>query len=310
MRKLAIIIMGIIILSTIAVGQNNVVDSIRVFYLGGQSNMDGFGKNTDLPETLSKPFDKVWIFHGNPEVDDMKTGGLGKWEILKPGHGNGFKSDGLNNNLSELFGVELSFAKKLQELYPNEKIALIKYSRGGTSIDSHATHDFGNWDPDYNRNSGINQYDHFLTTIKKAFNIKDINDDGKDDYLIPSGIIWMQGESDAIDEEVALRYYSNLKRLMDLIRAALHEDDLPVVIGKISDSGNNKYGKVWKFGELVQYAQEKFVIEDGNSAIIRSTMNYKYSDPFHYDSDSYIDLGVKFADAIYRLNKENAGYKK
>lgn len=287
-----------------AFSQQNKADSIRVFYLGGQSNMDGAGFTKDLPDSLNRTVENVWIFHGISKVDEMKDGGFGKWERLKPGHGFGFDYNGKNSKLSTRFGVEMSFADRLKELYPNEKIALIKYSRGGTSIDSMAARDFGSWEPDFRGKTGINQYDYFLTTIKMAFSSKDIDGDGREDYLIPSGIIWMQGESDAIDEEIALRYYSNLKRLMDLIRAALREDDLPVVIGKISDSGNNDLGKVWKCGELIQYAQEKYVINDAHAAIIRSTKDYKYSDPFHYDSNSFIDLGVKFAEAVYQLNNK------
>ena len=115
----------------------------------------------------------------------------------------------------------------------------------------------------------------------------------------------MQGESDGDhSEEVASKYYHNLKRLMDLIRAALHADDLPVVIGKISDSWNDKEdGKVWNYGELVQYAQEKFVREDEHAAIIRMTRYYKYSDPWHYNSEGYIDLGKQFADALFNLDQ-------
>ncbi len=52
--------------------------------------------------------------------------------------------------------------------------------------------------------------------------------------------------------------------------------------------------------------QEKFAVTDENATIVRSTRYYKYSDPWHYDSDGYIDLGVKFADAIYQLNKKKA----
>ena len=115
----------------------------------------------------------------------------------------------------------------------------------------------------------------------------------------------MQGESDAtITEEIAYRYYSNLKRLMDIIRASLHRDDLPIVIGKISDSGNNQDGIVWKYGDVVQYAQERYVRTDKNAAIVRDTKYYNYSDPWHYDSDGYIRLGEKFAEAIYHLNKQ------
>ena len=245
------------------------------------------------------------IFHGNPAEDDMPGGGLGLWKPLQPGHGVGFKSDGQQNIYSDRFGVELSLVSRLQELYPGEGIAVIKYSRGGTSIDSLATGRFGCWEPDYHGTTGINQYDHFLHTVKTAMNTVDINGDGRRDILIPAGIVWMQGESDAsFTEEIAGRYYFNLRRLMDLIRASFHTDDLPVVLGKISDSWNDELdGKVWDYGELVQYAQEKYARTDRKAAIVRDTRYYKYSDPWHYDSKGYLDLGMRFADALYQLEK-------
>ena len=63
--------------------------------------------------------------------------------------------------------------------------------------------------------------------------VGDINGDGIKDELISSGIIWMQGEADAQhSQESADAYLFNLKRLMNLFRVALRQDDLPVIIGK------------------------------------------------------------------------------
>ncbi len=287
----------------IALSQNEENDKFLLFYLGGQSNMDGYGYNSKLPDSLNTTFEDVYIFHGNPVGDNEKNGGLGKWSQLKPGHGIGFKSDSVNNSYSNRFGVELSFASKLKHLYPNDKIAIIKYSRGSTSIDSLAGAYAGSWDPDF---SGINQYDHFLSTIKNALIDKDINHDGKEDVLVPKGIIWMQGESDAAyTEAVAEEYYSNLKRLMELQRAALHNNKLPIVIGKISDSRSGDNGKTWHFLELVQYAQEKFAQNDKKASVVRTTENYEYSDPWHYDSFGFIDLGKHFAETIKLLDHED-----
>ena len=114
-------------------------DSIKVFYLGGQSNMEGFGYVKNLPDSLNKKAKGVFIYQGNPVVDNDASGGLGKWDLLQPGHGSGFSSDGKTNKLSDRFGVELSLAKKLQELYPHQKLAFIKYARNGSSIDSIGT---------------------------------------------------------------------------------------------------------------------------------------------------------------------------
>lgn len=277
--------------------------TFRLIYLGGQSNMNGYGYNKDLPAELNKTFEDVWIFQGNPAPDEAENGGQGLWAKLQPGHGAGFSSDGKSNRYSDRFGIELSLAQRLQELYPGEKIAIVKYARGGTSIDSLAARNFGSWEPDFRGKTGINQYDHFLTTLRGALSVRDIDGDGREDRLIPTAILWMQGESDAaLGEEIAYRYYDHLKRLMDLIRAALWTDDLPVLIGKISDSWNDDVdGKVWDQAEIVQYAQEKYARTDGAATIVRSTRYYKYSDPWHYDSAGYIDLGRQFAEAIARL---------
>lgn len=272
----------------------------QLYYLGGQSNMDGYGTVEELPGELNKLVKGVMIFQGNTLPDGGDVGGKGLWSELRPGHGRGFSSDGRSNAYSERFGVELTFARRLQELGVTD-IALIKYSRGGTSIDIAAAGNFGCWDPDYNDKTGVNQYDHFLAAVRNALAVADIDGDGEADQLVPAGIIWMQGESDANDQEVARRYQANLKRLIDLIRAALRTDDLPVVIGRISDSGQDDDGKVWDQGDVVRRGQQDFVEEDGAAALVTSTDGYDFSDKWHYDTKGYIDLGRKFAEAAHRL---------
>ncbi len=282
----------------------------KVYYLGGQSNMDGFGYVKELPSELREPVDGVWIFHGNPAPDQAVEDGRGLWAELRPGHGTGFVSDGLNNDYSDRFGVELTFARRLRELDPEGSLALIKYSRGGTSIAIEAAGEFGCWDPDFSAGNGVNQYDHFLATVRRAMSGRDLDGDGEQDRLIPSGIVWMQGESDAFhSENIAQRYESNLKRLMDLIRAALRRDDLPVVVGRISDSGADEDGKVWNHGEMVRTAQAEFVRKDSSALLVTTTDTYAYSDRWHYDGPGYVDLGRKFAEAMFELQSRTVSVR-
>lgn len=277
----------------------------KLYFLGGQSNMDGYGKISDLPAELQKPLPGIYIFHGNSAPDTLEVDGRGAWDILQPGHGVGFSSDGKQNSLSDRFGVEMSFVRRLMEENPEENIAIIKYSRGGTSIDQEAAGRFGCWEPDFYVGNHINQYDHFLATLRYAFDVRDIDKDGVEDRLIPTAIIWMQGESDAVfTVEIAMRYEKNLKRLMDLIRAALRADDLPAVIGQISESEQDeKDGKVWDHLEIVQAAQRSFVNKDISAILVTSTENYQYSDPWHYDSSGYLDLGIQFAEAVLQIDR-------
>ena len=69
------------------------------------------------------------IYHGNTAADNTPADGRGLWSTLCPGHGVGFRSDGDTNFYSNRFGVELTFAVKMKELFPDEKIAIIKYSK-------------------------------------------------------------------------------------------------------------------------------------------------------------------------------------
>lgn len=266
--------------------------------------MAGHGYNKDLPDSFNIKMVNVYIYQGNSTLDYQPALGLGKWEQLQPGHGEGFKSDGKKNYYSKLFGPELSFGKNIAELFSDENIAIIKYSRNGSSIDASSAGKFGCWEPNFNDSNGINQYDHFLATVRTAMSIVDIDGDGENDQLIPAGIIWMQGESDATTNYLVAKSYSqNLKRLINLIRAAFWNGDLPVVIGRISDSykGDNENGKVWKFGDIIRLEQEYFVNNDKFAVLIKDTDNYRYSDKWHYDSEGYLDLGKKFAKAIYSL---------
>ena len=283
-------------------------ETYHVYYLGGQSNMDGHGTVSELPADLQAVNDSVPIFHGNPTPDGEAGGGRGLWSKLRAGHGAGFASDGKTNSYSGKFGIEITFARRLKELRPSENVALIKYSRGGTSIDETAARWFGSWEADFiggpPEHSGVNQYDNFLTTLRNAFATHDIDGDGSHDVLIPAGILWMQGESDAMTATVAKRYGHNLKRLMDLFRAALRVDDLPVVIGRISDSGNDKDGKVWNYGDTVRKAQHGFVDSDTAAAIVTENDNYGHSDPYHYNTSGYVDFGKRFADAIHSIRPE------
>jgi hypothetical protein len=301
MKKLAVLIVAAMVLIIQACNQKGT--EYRLYYLGGQSNMDGYGYVSELPSDLTGDMDGVMIFHGNTSGDNTETDGRGLWSPLRPGHGVGFGSDGTVNKYSDRFGVELSFAQKLKQLFPDEKIAIIKYSRGGTSIDTSAAGSAGAWLPSYTGGNGINQYDHFLATVRGAIRVKDIDGDGKDDTLIPSGIIWMQGESDANNEYATSIYKENLALLTDSIRNVFSAPSMPVAIGRISDSHNDADSLVWTYGDAVREAQAKFVSEDGNAALVTSTDNYGYSDKWHYDSEGYLDLGAKFAEAIAGLRR-------
>lgn len=272
----------------------------RLYFLGGQSNMDGYGHVSELPDSYRESVHGVRIYHGQPVQDGSPIVVNGTWAPLQPGHGVGFAADAAANRLSDRFGPELTFGARLVAARPGARVALVKYSFGGTALDRRVAA-YGNWDPDFD---GNNQYDFALATLRNALSTRDIDGDGAPDRLVPAGIIWMQGEADAFDNPLAAAdYEANLKRIIDLLRAALRFDDLPVVIGKITDSGMADDGTVMDFAKVVQAAQQRFVESDSCAALVTETATFAYpaTDAWHYDSDGYVKMGIAFADAVVAL---------
>jgi hypothetical protein len=91
---------------------------------------------------------------------------------------------------------------------------------------------------------------------------------------------------------------------MDLVRASLRQDDIPVVIGRISDSGQDADGKLWNHGPLVRSAQQAFTEQDGRAALVTATDEFKYSDAAHYDTAGYLEMGKTFADALESIREQ------
>jgi len=155
-------------------------DDYYLYFLAGQSNMDGYGLVNELPESLAGEVDGVFIFLGQIKNDGLPVTGTGTWTPLIPGLGAGSRTDAEAVTPSERFGPELTFAHHLRQLRPGEKIAIIKYAKGGSSLDVRRP-PAGTWDPHDTRGTGelrgVNQYDHALATIANATHTHDI--DGK-----------------------------------------------------------------------------------------------------------------------------------
>ena len=301
----AVLLVGLVML-TACHAKSDVPTTYKLYYLGGQSNMEGFGFVNELPDGAANISADVMIFTGQMALDNETHGGVGVWQPLQPGHGTGFRTDGKANMLSDRFGPELLFGQTIAKQSPGTKIAIIKYALGGSGLADGVG--YGNWHPDFSEGAGNNQYDHFLKTLRNAEMQSDIDNDGVTDHLIPSGIVWMQGEADAFDSQAAADdYRANIERLMGLIRAALHFDDLPVVIGKITDSGMSDDGTVMDFIGTVQSAQADFVNDDPCAALVTVTDDLEYlDDGWHYDSDGFVRMGTAFATAMAGLEQKCA----
>lgn len=296
-----VLIVAVLLFSTSTDGETKVY---KLYFLGGQSNMVGYGYTEELPIDLNREIDRVMIFEGRAAFDDERRGGIGVWSPLEPGHGFGVETDGRSVRLSDRFGPELSFGQTLSTKLPDSRVALVKYALGGSSLAPGVG--LGGWHPTDKSGHRKNQFDHAMRTLRNALSERDIDGDGIRDLLIPAGIVWMQGESDAnANYETAAAYEENLALLVQALRSELGSDNLPVVIGKITDSRMSEDGSVMDYSDSVQRAQARYAQGDPCAELVTVTdaLNYHDDDPWHYDSDGFIRMGEAFAEAVLRLGR-------
>lgn len=112
------------------VGAAGAAEPVKVFLLGGQSNMVGAGKSSELAVPYSDPHPEVKLWHG------------GKWVALAA--------------VGRTFGPEVSFGHAIRTALAEDDIYLVKYAASGTAL-------YNDWSP-----SGGGQYNRFMTTAKAA----------------------------------------------------------------------------------------------------------------------------------------------
>src|SRR5436190_23880667 len=157
--------------------------TVKVYILAGQSNMDGRGRKSELTGELAKwatPQPDVRIAYSNStKRGPFATDGF---VLLEPGFSvpPGTKERKLPG---VTFGPEVSFGRAIADANPDDKIVLIKFSEGGTSL-------HGDWMPGI-AHDGL--YPQFLAFVRRSLAL--LKDAGDEPQL--AGVIWHQGESDA-----------------------------------------------------------------------------------------------------------------
>ncbi len=165
---------------------------VKVFLLGGQSNMVGQGIASELRPPLDAPQGDVMFWHNANSNNNHTNSGAG-WIFLQ------------RWRPSE-FGPEMSFGRLVADAMPGERIALIKHAIGGTNL--HVQ-----WRPGDDGRHGP-MYAGFLSTVGLA--CERLRQSGLEPQF--EGMLWMQGESDARDGTMARRYEENFARFIQKVR--------------------------------------------------------------------------------------------
>jgi hypothetical protein len=242
----------------------------RVYLLAGQSNMEGVG-GTDygdvaIPSPYNVPQTAVHIWNDSA-YNGNKYGNA--WADLQKGFG-----DGPND-----FGPEVTFGYKLHQMYPNDKIYLIKYAVGATTLG-------GDWNPN---GTGV-CYNDFKTVVNLA--MANLTTAGLSPKI--SGMIWMQGEGDC-SASYAPAYAANLTNLIAIARSDFATPNMRFALGRILTG----WGTDPSYGQQVRAAQMTVPGLVGNAAWINTDdLEINPAQPRHYGTQGQIDLGLRFASAM------------
>ena len=236
--------------------------AINVFILSGQSNMVGLGVPGELSANYQAPLTNVIIkAGGNPNKG---------WGDLKPGYG-------ANGNY---FGPELGFGFDIHPIFTGEKIAIIKYSVGATTL-------CGDYRPPSSGGVIGPLYTALTNFTKTAINELSENYDVK-----VLGMCWMQGESDAVAITNAQAYYTNLTNFIYDVRKDLGLQSLPFIIGMIDEQ------KIWTHNAIVRQA-ELDLAQSMTNVFVFDTKGLA-TDGIHYTTPGQISLGHLFARSAAR----------
>jgi len=189
----------------------------------------------------------------------------GAWIPLAPGFG----------NHSYEFGPEVAFGRAIKDALPDDTIYLVKYAVNGTAL-------YNDWNP-----TNGQQYIGFTNTVNSALSNLETNGIN---YEI-SGMLWMQGESDALEDQAA-SYETNLINFIADIRSQFSTPEMPFIIARV----RNYYGGTSGQADIVRAAQVT-VAESMPYVSWFDTDAYQMVNSGHYGTQGQLDLGNDFVTA-------------
>lgn len=110
-----------------------------------------------------------------------------------------------------------------------------------------------------------------------------------------AGFLWLQGETDAINEQDAAAYHDNFLRFVHAIRRDFGVSDLPIVAGLIQDR-SGLYAETVRQGTM-QVAREVAMM----ATIETNDIEVHADDPVHYNTAGVLEVGDRLAKALQAL---------
>jgi hypothetical protein len=237
---------------------------IKTFIIAGQSNALGGAWPPYPPGELLDPQDSLYSYSLATGSGIMQSSGWEQVRTLWPSP---------PHNVS--FGVEITFAHEMEQRL-GEPIAIIKVASNGSNLHEQ-------WRPSVNI-----LYPWLVENVQTS--LAELATAGYEPDL--AGMLWIQGESDSVWDFWAGQYEANLQDLVDALRIDLSASTLPVALNLLHT------GTGAPAGDLLREQQLSFTTNDPYATAFDSSDIPLGPDNLHYPNESFLALGVRFADAF------------
>jgi hypothetical protein len=231
---------------------------------------------------------------GGPAPSAADPGGRQPSQILhvgrKPGTGKAFRLFILSgqSNMAAM-NASLSFVPALEQALPNDELLVVKHASSGQPIKMW----YKEWAPVdgwANDKQRVGSrcgaiYDDLMGMVRK-----EVGDRTPDSI----SFVWMQGEADGVDGSSQV-YEQSLRGLIAQLRKDLQRQDLPVIIGRISDYQQDQ------FWNQVRDAQMHVAKDDPATTWVDCDDLNGKNNGLHYPPDGYKALGERFAAKAVQL---------
>ena len=261
---------------------------IDVYLIGGQSNATGQGYMVNIPSDFSINTE-VLLFHSHL----MKGEKPYTWKPLHQA-----------SESPDRFGVELSMGTKLQEFFPDSKIALIKHAYSGSNL-------FEDWNPGKNKQDTIAygiQFKHFVRTVDRG--LEDLRAQGYSPKI--KAMVWQQGEGDAREDsgiENSKNYGKNLRHFIKRVRKQFGAKKMQFVYGYVIPVPQKVYAGRDEVRSGQRYVDQDsgkslslknaFVVPTDDLPLRADEPNSPYpNDKIHFNTFGVLELGNRFAEKI------------
>ncbi|MGZ0170526.1 MAG: sialate O-acetylesterase [Planctomycetales bacterium] len=173
-----------------------------------------------------------------------------------------------------------------------ERIALLKYAVGGTSMDQ-------DWFADGTSETGNDgvQYREFKKLVNAG--LAGLENDYPEAEINVRALLWHQGEADV--GSAAMRYKPNMQEFIRDLREDLGEPGLPVLIGGLSDLQREHYQKKnrLKWFEMITSVQKELSADDPMIWFVsleKADGMTIGGGGLHFDRAGYMTMGRRFAE--------------